>query len=316
MSLDRGLSIIVCNYNSSLESVFLTLSSSLLQKDIPYEIIFCDDASKDNHKKEIVSFFKKHDFRDYKLCLSPNNSGTVINILNGLHEAKYRYCKYIGSGDLFYDSRSLKDAVDFFEKYDCDFITAKCCYFYDVDGDIKTFNMANPVDYRPYEPNRYKPNKIKKRLLLDGDFCLGASIYAKTEVALNMLEHFRNKIIYSEDSALIYECFKGSKIMYLNSYNVLYEYGSGISTNQNNSFLEKIRKDNLVAFNEIGELSLDKKARKIYKKYQKLCNAGKLKKLICNPSMYLLRNKRKHIKKDKPNLEFLKLCKEMSKHEL
>lgn len=309
-----GVSVIVCNYNAYLSSILLTMSSCLFQKECPFEIVYCDDGSKNNYEKEIKDFFKRNNFQDYVLECSKENHGTLINLTNGLRVSKYRYCKTIGCGDLFYDELSLKRVIDAFEKHRSDVVITNSCYFFDDGENIKSFNARNPIDIKCYLDKSYKPETIKKRLLLNQDLILGASVYADTKYLLDLYEKFIGKIKYTEDALLVYAALFDAKIIYVEDYCVYYEYGTGISTSGQSEFQKIIQKECESLYDYMSTLDIDKRYKKYLNYRKKIRNSHGLKaallKLFLTPSQLMIKFKSKHVKKEKPQFDFYKKCKE------
>ena len=314
MQKPSGISIIVCNYNADLSNILLTLASCLRQKDCPFEVVFCDDGSKNNYEKEIVSYFKKNSFENYQLSCLKENQGTLINLLTGLKMAKYSRCKTIGCGDLFYDEHSLKRVNDYFDQTGADVIFTKCCYFYDENDEIKLFNVSNPHDLKCYSLNKHNPKTIQKRLLMNQDMILGAGVYADTDYLVNLYSQFVGKIKYTEDALLIYGAAFDTKFYYLDDYCVYYEYGTGISTSTNNTFRQIIENESNQLFDFIEKDCKDKRILKYLKIRKKIKNSkntlsSNLRKIFLTPSQLKIKWLDKHCKKDKADLEFYKQCK-------
>lgn len=314
MQKQSGISIIVCNYNADLSNILLTLTSSLKQKDCPFEVVYCDDGSKNNFEKEIVNFFKNKSFSNYQLSCLKENKGTLINLLSGLKLAKYSRSKTIGCGDLFYDEHSLKRVNDFFDKTKADVIFTKCSYFYDEDGDIKEFNVSNPHDLKCYSLNKHNNKTIQKRLLMNQDMILGAGVYADTDYLINLYEKFVGKVKYTEDALLIYGAAFNANIYYLDEYCVYYEYGTGISTSTNNAFRQIIENESNQLFDYIEQDSKDNRVLKYLKIRKKIKNSKSslsmnLRKLFLTPSQLRIKYLDRHCKKDKAQFDFYKQCK-------
>ena len=316
MAINReiGLSIIVCNYNASLENILLTLASCIRQKECNFEVVYCDDGSTNSFEKEIKEYFQKRDFKDYVMACSKENHGTLINLTNGLKVAKYKYCKTIGCGDLFYDELSLKRVIDKFEQHQSDIVITNSCYFFDDEKEIKTFAVRNPIDIKPYCDKTYNPETIKKRLLLNEDLILGASVYANTEYLLDLYTKFIGKIKYTEDALIVYAALFGAKINYVENYCVYYEYGTGISTSGQSEFQKIIQKECEQLYDYMSTLDISKKYLKYLKNRKKIRNSSGLKavllKLFVTPSQISIKLKSKRVKKEKPSFEFYKQCKE------
>ena len=60
-------SVIIVTFNQNLGRILKTLDSILIQKDISFEIIICDDGSENCYEKELRSYFSSRGFGDYNL---------------------------------------------------------------------------------------------------------------------------------------------------------------------------------------------------------------------------------------------------------
>ena len=309
-----GISIIVCNYNAELSSILLTLASCLYQKDASYEVIYCDDGSKNAYKEEIISFFKKNNYSDYKLEISKENQGTLKNLIKGLKVSKYAYCKTIGAGDLFYDEHSLTRVIEKFNKLNSDVVITNSCYFFDFDGRIETYKERNPYYIKCYQDKTYNKEIIKKRLLLNQDLILGASVYAKTDMLLEVYEKFTDKIKYTEDALIGYIALMGGQINYVDDYCIYYEYGSGISTSKETEFARIIRQECENIYDYMSTLDISRKYKRWLKNRKKVRNSHGLKaallKIFLTPSQFKVKLASKNVKKETPSFEFYKKCKE------
>lgn len=309
-----GLSIIVCNYNSDLSHILLTLASCIYQKGCDYEVIYCDDGSENSFKDEVVSFFKKHKFKNYQLQISKTNQGTLKNLINGLKVSKFRYCKTIGSGDLFYDENSLSRVVEKFEYFSSDVIIVNSCYFFDFGKEIKTYKVRNPYYIKCYQDSHYNKEKIKKRLLLNQDMILGASVYARTDMLLEVYEDFTDKIKYTEDALLAYVALIDGKFNYVDDYCIYYEYGSGISTSKETEFSKIIKNECETIYDYMSTLKIHPKYKKWLINRKKVRNASGIKalflKLFVTPSQFKIKIASKHVRKETPSFDFYHKCKE------
>ncbi len=308
-----GMSIIVCNFNAKLESILLTLSSCIYQEGVDFEIIYTDDASKNSYKDEITNFFKRHNFPNYKLVCHSSNQGTLKNLIDGIKEAQYTYVKCIGAGDLFYDNSSLKKAMNVFAFNSSDVVIAKSVYFFDDGKQIKEFDLSNPIDSSPYKRGNQK--KIQKRLVMNQDVILGASIFARRDYLYELYTKFVGKVKYTEDSLIVYASAMGARVAYLDKYAVMYEYSTGISTSSKSQFQKIIADETESVYETIKAESSDKRIQKYLRIRQKVRStkgkvSGMIKKFFLTPSQIKIKYKSKTLKKEKADFSFYLKCKE------
>lgn len=94
------------------------LASILAQTYTNYEVIICDDASKDNSVAVIKEEKVKFDDRDIRFILMENesNKGITVNLNRMLQEAAGEYIKIIASDDMLYPDY-LEKMIKYMEDY-------------------------------------------------------------------------------------------------------------------------------------------------------------------------------------------------------
>ena len=115
------VSVLVLSYNSDIKKLYLTLQSIVKQTIDAFEIVVADDGSKENHKEELIEYFKSCGFTNYKLVMNEENKGTVQNILSGLQYCEGEYVKPISGGDCLYDEDTLHKMYDFMKDNSLDY---------------------------------------------------------------------------------------------------------------------------------------------------------------------------------------------------
>lgn len=69
-------SILILSYNSDYQKMLLTIDSVLKQKDVSFEIIVCDDASRENNFPQLDTYLSDKNI-PYHLLGNRKNLGTV-----------------------------------------------------------------------------------------------------------------------------------------------------------------------------------------------------------------------------------------------
>lgn len=106
------VSIIVCCYNQE-KYIEQTLDSILSQvHTYPYEVIVCDDASKDLTPNIVAIYAEKH--REVVPVLRENNLGIVKNFYDAISRCKGKYIMVCGGDDYFLPGKISKQ-IDFME---------------------------------------------------------------------------------------------------------------------------------------------------------------------------------------------------------
>ena len=234
-------SVIVVQYNPSWENIKQTLNSIISQEDCKYEIIMTDDGSEETYFDRAENYFREKTFRDYRLVRNKKNQGTVKNIISGLEVANGKYVRTIAPGDMLYNTRTLKNTVEFMEKNQAKEIFGKVVCFQQDDDKLTTFINSIPRDIKPYKEQNRK--KIYKNLIRFGDNISGASYAWDREYHLDLLKKIEGQVKYLEDCVSTFTILDGYDILYLDEYVTWYEYGTGISTNASEKWTIRLAKD-------------------------------------------------------------------------
>lgn len=236
----KKISIILLIYNSNLNSILITLKSIMLQsmkEDI--EIVIADDGSKEKWDKEIVDFLEKYGFKSYTFAPSKTNVGTVNNILRALTYCNGEYVKAIGAGDLLFSNNTLYNMYTVVKKDNC-----KCAF-----GNLQAFTLnKNRIVPHPFDAPIYKKlylknkiKKIRKNIVLDHDYISGASMIFERNYFRSELEKLSGIVKYAEDWIQVPIVLSGEMYKYVPLNFVLYEVGTGISTNKKGN--ERLKQD-------------------------------------------------------------------------
>lgn len=303
-------SVAVLSYNSKLESLLLTLRSVISQK-IDYadiEIIMADDGSRIHYYAEAKAYLESRGFYNFNMLPVRENVGTVRNIAEALKYCHGKYIKLIGAGDLLFDDTTLKDVFEYMEKNECDMCFGLMRgYYYDKDKMVqKAFTAPKVIDiYR----KSIKWEKLKRNILIYGDWISGASMFFEKKVLSYYLEQMVGKVVYCEDLLTANLILDRRKIGFFDKSVVWYQMGSGITTsNSSYTFLEKVRKDQKNYY-----LWLIKEYPDQYclKRGLRLMSTGRFLKYFFEPmriihvvDMNLQKKKRKHLDNNKGFLDF------------
>lgn len=248
-------SVVVCTYHPNWEKLWLTIKSILVQEDCDFEIIITDDGSSDNYFYKIQDCFSRWKFDNYELVASFENVGTVRNALRGIRASKGEFVKLISPGDYLYGKKTLRQWIDFMHKH------KDCVMSY---GDAVYYHWRNeeliPVRVRS------NPQSIKqdvKSFLLYGDICLGAATLVRRKEWIKYLEIMSGRVIYAEDFSYKMMLYCGEKIIYFPQCCLLYEYGTGISTCNSQSWRNRLVADDAAGRAILLTLEAGEEARKL-----------------------------------------------------
>lgn len=237
------ISIVVCTYNSTEKDIIYTLDSIMSQEYEGYEVIITDDGSLDNHEEFIHSYFAQHNFSQYKLRLGKLNAGTVCNIYEGTKIASGKYIKPIGAGDAFSDKSVLENVVSYMKANNAMIMFSGMKLFSNTpDGIVMHENRVIPYVIKCWE-TPVKNDDILENIIVFNDQISGASIFYEKSYLQKMMLIMKKSVLYMEDLCQYIALLEGDKIYYFPRTCILYEYGTGISTNATLFNNERMLKD-------------------------------------------------------------------------
>ena len=237
------ISVVVCTYNPDWEELRRTLKSVLLQTGVHFEIVICDDGSADPLHDKIEAFFLNKGFGDYHHVINTENNGTVINIMSGIDAASGRFIKLISPGDYLYGSSALNRLLECAISNKSDLAFGDVIFFDPKPADFTPIEWeAWPQDAEIYNDHQAQET-IKRNQLLLSDNIHGVSTIVSRDLFIKYLEMVKGKVKYCED--LVYRLMvnDGVCISYCNEAVVLYGFGDGISTSQDDKWNRLIKQD-------------------------------------------------------------------------
>lgn len=276
------VSVVIATYNPIWEKLKKTVNSILFQKNISYELIICDDGSKENYFDRLEKMLdgKCH----YKLIPSFSNVGTCKNVYNGLKKSLGRYVKLISPGDYLYDEFCLNNWIDYMKKNNFSVSFGNAVYYNTENDNMNIVCIKN----NPQNPYMYKKNSLifsqKEDYLVTENLILGAAILLERDLFCDYLIKIIGKVVYAEDNIFRLMIFNNIKIIYYPNKVLWYEYGSGISTNGNSIWNEKIKND----YNEATKIMIEMPSNNIFSKRYKLLMKKHLEKKNIKYLKYIL----------------------------
>ena len=294
------VSVIMAVYETDIKRLFETLYSVLVQKELSFEVIIADDGSKDNHKDELICYFEKHGFKDYKLSLLENNLGTVKNFITACDLCEGWYIKAISPGDYLYDPYVLRDWVGFMDTNECAFSGGRYITYNPFsenrDALINSLNEGKKPYFLSFYFGEPDLKKIKYNYLLLDDFFMGAAILVKTEIFVKYLALLEDKVKYTEDAVFRMMISDGLFPGFFDRFTVWYSFGDGISTSRNIKWYNTVLYDHYRAGIVIRDaLKRNNWFDTRYKLYLTLCRSTFVKiisKYVLFPSLLIDRFKR------------------------
>lgn len=233
------VTVLVLSYNPSWDKMKRTLNSVLMQTDINLEIIVTDDGSKDNMFDKIELLFEQNHFQNYLLLPSSVNEGICKNYLRGISTANGEYTKGISPGDYLYDERTLSEYYNYLKVNAIDVCFGNSIYYSDDKKGFKCYKVLTCPkiikiyqDYQKYRNFNHK-RKIRFCYLVANDMIMGASTMAKTNILISYITKIVGRIKYTEDTIFRMMVCDNIDIYYFDRKILWYEYGTGISTSEN-----------------------------------------------------------------------------------
>ena len=166
--------------------------------------------------------------------------------------------------------------------------------FKHIDGVI----VPVKVDAHPRNISVYKKgsdNDVRWQYFVLSDLAIGAAMVCLRDLELKYVEELLNKVIYAEDNIWRSMMFDGVVGKFYDTYTVLYEYGTGISTSNSSVWSERLKNDWKNNDKILADRNnLDKFQLKMWKAYN---TKGKIKKLFIKGKLKnsLFYNRRKSI---------------------
>ena len=282
-NLNPKFSIIIPVYNQE-KYIKRVITSIQNQSYKNIEIIFVDDASKDNSVKEI----KKYQIKDKRITLIRHNvnKGTFITRNDGASISHGEYITFIDPDDLFYENilKNLNKAIKIYNYPD----------IIKFEAFHKSYNITKIYKYR-YVPEKNKiifhPNILNltfymdKNILTQNNLVLWGNIIKRKLFfeLLNKLSNYYKKqyFILYEDSPIVFILFKYAKsYVFINLIGYIYCYNEkstyinrkktkNINTTINNIFLLAEIFFDYTDDNEYEKLMAMYQLRRLIKEYKK-----------------------------------------------
>lgn len=275
-------SVIIVSYNNTEKQIINTIESCTKQKKVRYEILIADDGSDMNHYESINRYMSLIKFSNYKLVNHQNNLGTVKNIQYALKYVSGKYIKILGAGDELSDDLVLHDVLKYFNQTKESVIFTKMINKIKHKEDFIYKKCKLPITIKKYNNKSFN---YRKDILVYSNFISGASLYFERNTLDILISEISDHVIYIEDAMQFLCIVHNINISLYNRVSIIYEYGTGISTNKENSFHKKLEED----MNSIMNYILNHYSNiDVVKEKKRFDNHNKIKKAIYNPS-YILR---------------------------
>lgn len=282
------VTVIVVTYNQDLNKITKTLDSIIIQEEISFEIIICDDGSETRFENELRNYFSSKGFCCYTLIFHDHNEGTVSNYYSGLIRAKGKYTKLLSPGDYFTERNTLSRWIQFLKEKNSEWSFSDAYYYKIIMGKIEFIKeKAHPQIIYPYKKNELR--RCTWNYVALQDIANGAAIIGTTRVQLHYCRVISEKgIHYAEDCLFWLMIFHGIVGCYYPAVTIYYEYGTGVSTSGDPTYtkilLEDVEKLILIMYNDN---SITDQQKRMVDALIKNRSNNKIRKLFIKGKLYL-----------------------------
>lgn len=281
-------SVMICTYNPDFMKLKRTLNSILLQRGCTYKIVITDDGSEENYFQEIEEYFLRHNFTAYEFVQSEHNMGTVQNVFRGLKACEGEYVKPISPGDCLHGYYVLREWIDFMDSHkECILSYSNPVYYLMDDEKLKILSLER-------HPQSQKIGV--RECFFWGDYINGAATFLRTKQWQRYLNEIVGKVVYAEDLTYKIMVFCNETLLPYTKNNILYEYGSGVSTGTSDVWHKRLMRDEYALDRVLNNYNnvAGRESVKDYLLLRKEKNLlGKIKRNIMYPSKILFKIKRK-----------------------
>lgn len=234
MNYKYNISVIVATYNSDFNKLISTLFSIVIQKNINFEIIITDDGSENDYFANILNYFERNNFSNFKLFKNKINVGTVNNGYNAILMADGEYIFGISPGDMLYDENTLAKLYSFAVNKKAEVCFGDAVYYSRINEQVKVLNEINNAPLRGDVFDEKTSMKAQKIGFFYGNYILGVAFLRKRSIAIKYIGEIKDICKYVEDNtSTAFILADNIRIYHFKDNIVWYEYGSGISTSNN-----------------------------------------------------------------------------------
>lgn len=149
--MNEMITVITLAYRS-MEHIYSTIDSILMQNYSPIEIVVADDCSGNFDEegiKRYIEKYKHNNIASVKVYENDINLGTVKNMNAAIKKSSGTILVNLSAGDMFFECDVLKKIADEFYKTKCELLCTRRAFF-----------RENPAIIEYYMPNDYETDKI------------------------------------------------------------------------------------------------------------------------------------------------------------
>ena len=222
-----------------MDKLFVTINSILAQRDVTFEIIITNDGKDEWDANTIQQYLQKKNFHNFTITSLDENKGTTWNCWNGLMHCKGMYVKILSPGDYLNGDEVLRNWLDNIEENNAVVSFSDCIHYQYKNGKV----IPISVRMNPQTINQYYSGEWSYNYLVFNDLVTGACSLVETLTLVFYINEILDKVKYAEDNVYRMMAFNEEKACYYNKDAILYEHGTGISTQKSNVWGEKLLRD-------------------------------------------------------------------------
>lgn len=288
------MSLIVVTYKADMNKLFVTINSILAQKDVGFEIIITNDGKDEWDENTIQQYLQLKNFHNYTITSLDENKGTTWNCWNGLMFCKGKYVMTLSPGDYLNGENVLRKWIDNIEENKAVVSFSDCIHYQYQNGKVEPIS----VKMHPQTVSQYYGGYWSYNYLVFNDLVTGACMLTETYTFVSYINEILDKVKYAEDNVYRMMAFNEEKACYYNEDAILYEHGTGISTQNNREWNNRLSKDWDATDNIL--LSWECKNTRLYDNFKRVVESRKIQSrvnqkfrrlLIHGYIKYALRNK-------------------------
>lgn len=226
------VSIITLSYNS-MNTIYKTIDSILIQDYAAIEIVIADDCSSNFNLAEINEYIdnnKRNNIINSQVYQNSENIGTVKNINNAIKKCSGKIIMNLSADDIFYNEHIVSEIVNEFNVSGCNYLVTRRAAF---RNDPQNPDFLIPSDYEISKIKRFKTPEQEYAALFIGKFynmASGSVLYYKKEY-IEKFGYFDESFRLWEDGPFFAKSILTDGMLHYN-YNIIsirYKLG-GIST--------------------------------------------------------------------------------------
>ena len=208
------VSYVVTTYNQE-ETILQTLDSIVNQKmnSDDYEIIVCDDFSKDDTAKVVDKWLKKNEKVNAHLLVPEANQGTVKNLLMGVATCQGQYIMSLAGDDWLVED-SAANMNSYLVKNNPAVVCTNLILYYEAKKEFVCNQLQkNYLDF--YKANAKKQNN----LLTFHNYVYAPSVYIKTEVFKKIIhrifQEFVKRLVCNKPTIIVLNITEFLKLFFV-----------------------------------------------------------------------------------------------------